>query len=630
MNKTGHAAEGDAVTGPGSGRGVLRYVLPLVLAALVVAVFWQVGEHEFVNVDDNLYIYENPVVLRGLTPEGVSWAFTTFHAAYWHPVTWLSHMVDVELFGPSPGWHHRMNVLYHLLGTELLFLVLWRMTGALLPSAFVAALFAVHPLHVESVAWAAERKDVLSALFWMLTMGAYLLYVRRPGAARYALVLATFALGLMCKPMLVTLPFALLLLDFWPLGRVAPPGPEPAPSWRAAAAALPGLVREKVPLLALSAASCVVTYRSAAANAAVSSFEQLTVAARAANALVSYAVYLVKTVWPSPLAVFYPHPATVHASLPAWQVAGALVLVAAFSAFALLQARRRPYLAVGWFWYLGTLVPVIGLLQAGAQAQADRFTYVPLIGIFVAVAWGAASLATDAPGRRRAVGALAAASLAALAAAAWVQAGCWRDSVTLLSRTAAVTDRNWFALNHLGVAETGLRRYGEAVAHFEEALRITPDYAEAWNNLGVAGNRLGRFRRAADCFREALRVRPAYPEAWNNLGVSRHGLGEDRQALDAFREALRLKPEFPEALNNRGVSLHALGQEREAIACFREALRIRADSAEVLNNLGVSYGGLGDYGQAAACFRDALRIRPDYAEARDNLAAVEGALGRPR
>ncbi len=560
-----------------------RYAVAVVLLILVLSVYWQVGSHAFITIDDNSYVSENTFVRRGLTRESVSWAFTTFHAGNWHPLTWLSHMIDMELFGPSPAWHLRMNVLFHLLNTELLFVVLWRMTGGLWQSALAAALFGVHPLHVESVAWVAERKDVLSALFWILTMGAYLRYARRPTVERYLLVAATLALGLMCKPMLVTLPFVLLLLDWWPLGRAVSPS------------TLSRLAREKLPLLALSAASCVVTYLAQAGSGTVAPLRGVPLAARISNACVSYAVYLAKTVWPSSLAVFYPHPWFARTGIPAWHVLGSLLLVAGISCLAFWQRRPRPYLAVGWLWYLGTLVPVIGLVQVGGQAMADRYSYIPLIGIFIAVAWGIPSLSPGRRFRQVAAGALGAA-VVALSAAAWSQAGYWRDSTTLFSRALAVTERNWFALTGLGAVSQADGRFGQAIGYYREALRIKPDYVEAWNNLGLAHKNLGQFP----------------------------------QAIASYREALRIGPDYPRVLNNLGSVYGTLGQLHQAIGYFRQAVRSNPDYAEAWNNLGAAYDSLGQTEQAAVCYREAFRIRPDYAKSRDNLGAGDDKLDRSR
>jgi Flp pilus assembly protein TadD len=615
---------------PAVDRDIPWYLVAVVLAILVLSVYWQVEGHGFIGFDDNEYILDNPIVLRGLTLEGALSAFTTFHAANWHPLTWLSHMLDVELFGPSAGWHHRMNVLYHLLNTELLFLVLWRMTGGLWQSAFVAALFGVHPLHVESVAWVAERKDVLSTLFWMLTMGAYLRYARRPGIGRYLLVIAVFALGLMCKPMMVTLPFVLLLLDWWPLGRMTPADSSVSPSWRRYVPVFFRLVWEKVPLLGMSAISCAITYLAQAKGGAISQFEHLPFGSRISNALVSYVIYLGKMVWPASLAVFYPHPEFIRLGVPIWQVTGAILLLCGLSIIALREGHRRPYLAVGWLWYLGTLVPMIGLVQVGMQAYADRYTYVPLIGVFIALAWGIPELLAGWRFRRLALGVSGGALVIALSVAGWSQVGYWRDGVTLFSRALAVTDRNWVAMNSLGVAYVKLGQYQQAIVNFREALRIMPSYAEAWGNLGVAYANLGQHQEAIGYSRKALQIKPDHAATWNNLGMSYGILGQYQEAIGAFQEALRIKPDYLDAWRNLGVAYERIGQYQQAMVYYREALRIMPIDADAWNNLGVASEKLGQLQQAIGYYQEALRIKPDLTEVRNNLVRANGKLGQSR
>jgi len=452
--------------------------IALALAALVLAIYAPVRHFDFVQLDDPAYITENPHVLRGLTLDGVRWAFTTGHAANWHPLTWLSHMLDAELFGVAPGPHHLTSVLLHALNTLLLFGALLRMTGAVWRSAVVAALFGVHPLRVESVAWVAERKDVLSALFWLLTLRAYAGFAApaEPAAPRrgrrYALALALFALGLMAKPMLVTLPFTLLLLDWWPLGRLGRTGAWP-------------LVREKIPFVALAAASSAVTLIVQERGGAVSAVSSEPFALRLENAVVSLVAYLRDMLWPAGLTVIYPFPE----SVPAWQAAGACLVLGGISLAAWRLARSHPYVPVGWLWYLGTLLPVAGLVRVGLQARADRYTYVPLIGIFIAVVWGGAELAARAGARfpRRpalpaaAPALLAAASILALAAAARHQVGYWKDNVTLWTRATVLTLRvdEFEAHMSLGAALAAQGRSGEALRHFAEAVRLRPDSAEA-------------------------------------------------------------------------------------------------------------------------------------------------------
>jgi hypothetical protein len=435
-----------------------------------------------------------------------------------------------------------VNLLLHLLNSNLVFLFLWRTTRALWPSALVAALFAVHPLHVESVAWVAERKDLLSTLFWLLAMDAYSRYVRSPGVGRYLPVVLFFVLGLMCKPMPVTLPFVLLLLDFWPLERADAPGLR--------------LVREKLPLFLLSAASCFVTWLAQAD--AIPARGAVPFGMRISNALVSYATYLEKTAWPSSLAVFYPHPATLHAGIPAWRIAGSVALLCGISFLALRHAKRHPYLPFGWLWYLGTLVPVIGLVQAGSAAMADRYTYVPLLGIFIAIAWGMADLGRDAR-LRRVVPAICGCAVLLLAVAAWKQAGHWRNSATLYGHAVEVTKDNWLALYGLGLDRDEAGQPGKALEYYESALRIKPDDTDILNSLGVAYGKLGMFRRAYPYFREALRIRPDDPEAWKNMGMAFSLEGRYREAVPCFREAMRIRPDFPEARENLEIALRAGG-----------------------------------------------------------------------
>jgi protein O-mannosyl-transferase len=592
-------------------------LVALGLCLLVLVVFLQTGSHGFITLDDAEYVYRNPHVRGGLSWDGVAWAFTTFHAANWHPLTWLSHMLDVQAFGLDAGWHHRVNVFVHLLNTLLLFAVFRRMTGALWKSAFVAALFAVHPLHVESVAWVAERKDLLSTLFGLLTVWAYVGYVRRPGAARYLPVAVLFALALMCKPMVVTLPFVLLLLDAWPLGRLS-------------LAVLPGRLLEKVPLLLLSVGSCAVTYIAQGSGRAVAPLANAPVATRLANALVSYATYLGETVWPASLSVFYPHPASVHAEIPGWKAAAAAALLAALSAVAIRERRRRPYLAVGWLWFLGMLVPVIGLVQVGGAAHADRYTYLSLVGVFLAVVWGASDLLAERAWRGPALGAAGGVVLAALTAAAYVQTGYWRGSIPLFSRSLAVTQRNWMAWTNLGVALEELGRSEEAVVRYREALRIDPDFAEAWYDLGISTENAGREQEAVGYYREALRRFPEFSDAWYNLGVSTEKLGRPREAMDYYRQAVRADPAFTKAWYNLGLAHARLGDLREASGCFRKAVRSDPGFADAWYNLGVAAVKDGQPDEGVTYFREALRLAPDFTNAWYSLGLTYARLGRFR
>ncbi|HET6923659.1 MAG TPA: tetratricopeptide repeat protein [Anaeromyxobacteraceae bacterium] len=515
----------------------------LALATLVALAYGAVGGLGFVNFDDPRYVFQNPHVQRGLTFEGVAWAFTAFHAGNWHPLTWLSHMLDVELFGLDPGRHHVVNAVLHGAATLLLFGLLRSATGRTWPSALAAALFAVHPLHVESVAWISERKDVLAAVFWMLATWAYLRQVRRPGAVRSAAVAAAFALGLMSKPTVVTLPAVLVLLDLWPLGRIS----ATAPPWPQALA----LVREKAPLLALSLATGAVTLLAQSRGEGVAALPALPVSARIGNAVLSSALYLGKTVWPARLAAVYPHPALGAGGLPAWAVLASALLMAALTALALWQLRRRPVLAVGWLWYLVALLPTIGLVQVGLQGMADRYTYLPLVGIFVALAWLAAEAAGASGPRRIAVASACLGLVLACAAVSRRQVETWRDSFTLFGHALEVTRDNWLALRNLGVAQQDAGRPAEAIANLEASLQLMPHDGQAWMNLGISYASVGRHHEAARCLQRAAEMRPDDDHVWFNLGIFYALTGQWDRLPEVERRLRELSPEMAERLSRR-------------------------------------------------------------------------------
>ncbi len=512
--------------------------LALVLAC--IAIYGQTLTHQFINYDDSLYVTRNPEVQAGLHLKSVGWAFVTGRAMYFHPLTWLSHMLDCTLYGLHPWGHHLTNLLFHAAASVLLFLVLRMLTGTLWRSAAVAALFAVHPLHVESVAWIAERKDVLSACFWMLALGAYGLYARRSGALRYAAVTAAFVLGLMSKPMVVTLPFVLLLLDYWPLERMDRDVP-----FRSMARRTLWLAGEKLPLFVVTVLSCASTMvmQAGANNLAFSA--KVPFGARCANAVVVYVIYLVKTVWPFGLAVYYPHPIT-H---PLWQVAGAAVILAAITLFCLRHARRRPYLAVGWLWYLGTLVPVIELVQAGAFSHADRYTYLPSIGLFIMVAWGMADLASLWRVPARAVAAVSCAALSALTVCAGVQTSYWRDSATLFRHALAVGQKSSTALHSLAKVAMDQQRYEEAKTWLKEALELDPEYVMALNNLAVCLIYQGQYEQAEPLLRKALEIDPQYLSALTNMSGVLNQLGRSQEAGTYAKRAAELSRTRPVTVN---------------------------------------------------------------------------------
>jgi protein O-mannosyl-transferase len=587
---------------------VTRHPLPLALAivAAVAIVFAPVARHGFVNFDDPQYVSENPFISDGLTLRGISWAFTTGYAGNWHPLTWISHMLDVQVFGLSAGAHHVMNVVLHTASALLLFLLLYRMTSAIGRSWFVAALFAVHPLHVESVAWIAERKDVLSALFWMLTIWAYVRYVHRPAVATYSLVGVLFALGLMAKPMLVTLPVTLLLLDVWPLRRTN---------------ALE-LIREKVPLFALAVASSAVTFIVQQQAGAVKELASLPVGRRVANALVAYVSYIGKALWPTNLAAIYSYPD----SIAGWQVAVAIAMLAIVTWLAVRVRRGYPYVLVGWLWYLVTLIPVIGLIQVGSQPIADRYTYVPLIGLFIIVAWGVPEILAR---RRVTTPVLATAAVVVVAAcvvAARAQVYHWRSSVALWQHAVSVTTDNYRAQGNLGHALAAEGRLDEAIQHYSEAVRIRPGYAEAHNNLGLALARQGRIEEAIPHYTEALRLLPDYFEAQSNLGAALAGSGRYADAITHFSIAVRLQPDHAQARHNLvrahyefGRALAERGEVDSAIQQFLEALRLDPTNADVHYDLGVMFVRKGDLRAAINRFEEALRIDANHQDARRAL-----------
>jgi tetratricopeptide (TPR) repeat protein len=537
----------------------LERLVCLFLIVGTLTVFWQVQHHDFIELDDRVYVTDNDHVQAGLTKEGVVWAFTTFHAANWHPLTWLSHMLDCQLFGVRPGMHHLTNLLIHIANSILLLLVLNTMTGALWRSAFVAALFALHPLHVESVAWVSERKDVLSTLFWLLTMWGYARYVDHPGLNRYLMVLLLFALGLMAKPMLVTLPFVLLLLDYWPFGRVQLRQSSKGSYTEAQGSSAFHLVLEKAPLFALAAVSSVLTLLAQYKAGALKTLDIIPVEFRSANALVSYMSYIGKMIWPHNLAVFYPHPGMV----PMWQAVGAGLFLVCLSILFVIPVgagRRFPYLTVGWLWYLGTLVPVIGLVQVGSQAMADRYTYIPLIGLFIMISWSSYDFVRGWRNTRVVLAISTGVVLLALMACTWVQVGLWKNSTTLFKHAFNVTDNNYKAHNLMGIALERQGRLKEALRQYSEALRIKSDYPEAYYNTGNVLMRQKRLKEALRQYSEALRIKPEYPEAHNNMGVALARQGRLKEAINHFYAALRIKPDFSDAHDNLGVALAQQGR----------------------------------------------------------------------
>jgi tetratricopeptide (TPR) repeat protein len=580
--------------------------IALGLALATVLAYLPVLQNDLVDYDDDYYISQNPNLKLGLSREGLKWAFTESYGANWYPLTWLSLMLDYQLFGMSAPAFHGVNLALHVGSAVLLFHVFLRMTSSPGASGFIAAIFALHPAHVESVAWAAERKDAFSALFWMLALWAYVRYAQKPSPRRLALVGVFLALGLMSKPMLVTLPFVLLLLDVWPLGRI---GKTP----------LGRLVLEKTPLLALAAISSAVTFFVQRDEGAVQPLETYSLDTRVANALVSYAAYIGKAFWPARLSPYYPHPGD---SLPLWQAAAAFAALAAATLLAFVLVRRDErlrFLPVGWLWYLGTLVPVIGIVQVGQQAMADRYTYLPYIGLSIVVAFGVAEIGRRFSIPRAVLVAAGASSLLALAVAASAQVRVWRDSVSLFEHALKVTEGNALAHINLGIAYLNRGRLEDAERELAEAIRLHPGAAEAYAGLAAVRAREGRREEALELYRKALRLDPASSSTHRELASLLLSLGDSTQALVHFREASALSPADGDALVDLAVALSREGRFDEASAKFEDASRRPVDEARLHQNWGAVLLERGDLDEASRHFEKALALRPDYAAAQFSL-----------
>jgi tetratricopeptide (TPR) repeat protein len=640
-----------------------------VLSVLILAIYWQTTGFGFINLDDNLYVYENPAVLGGLNRDSVKWAFTAFHSANWHPLTWISHMLDAQLFGRDAGGHHAVNIVFHLVNSVLAFVVFRKMTGCFWKSAIVAALFAVHPAHVESVAWVSERKDVLSTLFWLLTMFAYLRYAsekREPNSetdaraetgetetppspfpafsSSYLLVVVLFALGLMAKPMLVTLPFVLLLMDFWPLERLK--------SLKDLAARL----FEKIPLFVLSAVSSYITILAQRSAGAVESLEFLSLGTRSLNAVVSYAKYIVMLFNPSDLAVWYPY----KSDFPVWQTGGAFVLLIGISVLCLWQIRERKYLLMGWLWFLGTLVPVIGIVQVGSQSLADRYTYVPYFGLFIMLAWGVGDLLKS----RKAFFAIFAVAIILFAGLSFRQTSFWKDNEILYKRTLAVTKDNFLIAHNLCYTLTIQDRLDEAEPFCRETISIKPDFYEGYNTLGILQLKRGEVLEAEQSFRQVLEKAPNFTLAYANLSVAQSIGKKPEEAEASLEKAVRLNDGrvandvWINALNNLALAyneqqkydkaaenltrilmldqnnaparanlaltLNRLKRYDEAQKLIETAIQLNPDEPAAYNIYGLIMLEQNRRTEAAGLFERALQLNPDYAEAKENLKKAKG------
>lgn len=589
----------------------------LLLCSATFLIYWPATRHEFVDYDDAEYVVANPHVQSGLTWGGVAWAFRSGYASNWHPLTWLSHMLDVTLFGKNAGGHHFTNIAFHCINTVLLFLLLQRMTGVRWRSAFVAGFFALHPLQVESVAWVSERKDVLSTCFFLITLWAYARYAgprtesrlpasrHPPCSSFYLLAVGCFALGLMSKPMLVTVPFVLLLLDYWPLRRFDTSNRRP-------------LLSEKLPFFALTTASCLVTFLVQQAGGSVSMLKDVSFPMRLANALMSYAHYVGKTFWPVDLAVLYPR----LTQVPAWHAAGAAMFLLTVTALVIWRRRRWPFATVGWLWFGGMLVPVIGLVRVGMQFMDDRYTYIPLIGLFIGIVWSADAVVNRWPNLRAMLVVVGILALAACAAITRIQIGFWANSEVLFGRAVAVTRDNYLAQNTLGMVLAGKGRFDEAIGHFQQAIRLAPNYPIPYNNLGNIAAKQGRLDEAIAHFRNAIRLGPKEVDAHHNLGNVLAAQRKFDEAVASYAEALRLDPNYAPAHFGLGNILLQQGKPNEAARQFEAALLSDPLHAEAHYRLGVVLSRQKQSEAAITHYRAAVRLKPDWVPPLNTLAWI--------
>ena len=635
-----------------------RFVLICVfLIAAIVAVYWRVYNYDFVRYDDGKYVTANTNIQSGLNGKSFSWAFTTGYFGNWNPLTWLSYMLDWQLFGSNPGGFHLTNLIFHIINTLLLFLVLKRMTGVLWQSAFVAALFALHPLHVEAVAWVSGRKDVLSTFFWLLTMAVYMWYVKQPRVYRYLLVLLFFMMGIMAKPMLVTLPFVFLLLDYWPFDRIK------RVDWKT----ISQLILEKIPFIILAVVFSVIAFFTQRNAGAITEFNDFGLRFRLYNALISYVKYMEKMFWPSRLSVYYPHPGENVSILYALISA---VLLLAITIFVLRLAKNHRYLFTGWFWYLGTLLPVIGLVQVGPHAMADRYSYITLTGLFIIIAWGLPELlgkwVSASPQRKIVLWEFSLIVIFALTVCAYIQTQYWKNSMSLFEHSLRVTENNYLMIDNYASILVEQGRLDEAIGWCKESLRINPDSAVGHNNLGGALLQAGRVRQAIDCFRSAIKCNPDFLQANLNLADSLEKQGNFEEAVSYYKQAIRIAPDnaqaflglaitltklqkFDQAIEPfdkaiklepanisargyRGMALAAIGKIDEAIEDIRFVLNARPDDVQMHRNLGIFLERKGDIAGAIESYRAALRIDPDNENLRqlleDDLKKQESTAGK--
>jgi protein O-mannosyl-transferase len=587
-----------------------KLIVYIVLILAILAVFWQVNQYDFVNLDDQIYVTENDHIQSGITWQGFRWAFGTTYAEFWHPLTWLSLMLDNQLHGLNAGGYHLTNLILHIMSTLLLFWLFNRMTGALWRSAFVAVLFALHPLHVESVAWIAERKDVLSTFFWMLTLCLYVYYTEKPVIKRYLPVLFGFACGLMSKSMVVTMPVIMILLDYWPLKRFQWKKTESNQMGVARGKNLLWLLWEKTPFFILSALFSILTIHAKYKPLV----QHFSLNSRIANASVSFTVYLEKTFWPYDLAVFYPF----SHQIPLWQVLGSVFLILVISTVVVAVVKSLPHLFVGWSWYAITLLPVIGIIQVGDFAMADRFHYLPSIGIAIMLSWGIPSLIRSENIRRQILFPVSIAAIAIMAVLNWEQCSYWKNSIELWNHALRVTRDNYLAHDGLALALFTEGKTDQALVHYNESVRLKPAYVTAYNNRGNVYAKLGQYQTAIEDYNKAIAMKPDYASAYYNRGVSYAEIGQYQLAIEDYDKAIAIKSDYADAYNNRGVANCAFGRFRSGVKDYSEAIRLRPNYADAFNNRGVAYAKFGQYQPAIEDFSQAINIRHDYTDAYNN------------
>lgn len=568
------------------------FLICITIVIAMLAVYWQVNKFDFLVFDDNVYITDNIHIKSGFTPDGLRWAFTTTYFDGWHPLIWLSYFLDYKLFGLNAGGYHVTNLILHILSSLLLFGLFIRMTGEIWKSAFVAAFFALHPLHVESVAWISERKDVLSLFFGLLTLYLYVYYTEKPSIKRYIPMLLLFACALVCKPMVVTLPVIMILLDYWPLRRFEA-NKGKVVSWQ---------LKEKIPFFILSAVFSIVTFLFLYSTIT----KVYPFSSRIANAIVSFISYLGKTFWPQHLAVFYPFPA----HIPVWQVLVSAVLIIIISAVVIITRKRLSHLFVGWLWYAITILPVIGIIQIAGYAMADRYYYLPSIGIAVSLAWGIPLLIQSEAMRKKFLLPLGIASLAVMAFLTWRQCGYWKNSISLFDHSLQVTEDNYLARNNRGIAYAKAGQYHMAIEDYNMAIRLNPHF-DAYNNRGSAYAKTGEYQLAIEDYNKAIELNRDFIDAYSNRGTVYFKLNQYQLSVDDFSQAIRLEPDNATSYKNRGNAYFELGQYEKAIEDYNIAIRLKPDYVTVYNNRGNAYSELGEQQQAINDYERAIRLNPE-------------------